>query len=54
MSDATHMDDIDLDALYCEFINAAKIAARQSLEEEKEEREIQEARETLLDPLTHN
>ena len=54
MSDATHADDIDLDALYSEFINAAKIAAGQALEEEKEEREIQEARETLLDLLAHN
>ena len=46
MGDATHADDIDLDALYNEFINAAKITAGQALEEEKEEREIQEARQT--------
>lgn len=54
MGDATHADDIDLDALYNEFINAAKITAGQALEEEKEEREIQEARQTLLDLLAHN
>lgn len=54
MSDATHADDIDLDALYNEFINAARTATRQALNEEKEEREIQEAQETLLDLLTHN
>ena len=54
MSDAIHADDIDLDALYSEFINAAKTAAGQALEEEKEEREIQEAQETLLDLLTRN
>ena len=54
MSDATHSDDIDLDALCNEFINAAKTAAGQALKEEKEEREIQEAQETLLDLLAHN
>jgi hypothetical protein len=54
MNDATHADDIDLDALYNEFINAARTATRQALDEEKEEREIQEAQETLLDILTHN
>lgn len=54
MNDAIHADDIDLDALYNEFINAAKIAAEPALEEEKEEREIQEAQEALLDLLTHN
>lgn len=52
--DATHADNIDLDALYNEFINAAKIAAVQALKEEKEEREIQEARHALPDLLTHN
>ena len=54
MSGATHVDDIDLDALYNEFINAARTATRQALNEEKEEREIQEAQETLLDILTNN
>jgi hypothetical protein len=54
VSDAIHADDIDLDALYNEFINAAKIAAGQALKEEKEEREIQKAQETLLDLLAHN
>lgn len=52
--DATHAGDADLDALYNEFINAAKTAAGQALKEEKEEREIQEARQTLPDLLTHN
>lgn len=33
MRDATHADDIDLDTLYNEFINAAKTAAGQALEE---------------------
>ena len=41
--------DIDFDALYDEFINAARAAAEQALVEQKEEREIAEARETLLD-----
>ena len=54
MNDATRADDIDLDALYNEFINAAKTAAGQALEKEKEEREIQEAQEILLDLLAHN
>ena len=54
VSDAIHADDIGLDALYNEFINAAKIAAGQALKEEKEEREIQKAQETLLDLLAHN
>lgn len=48
------MNDIDLDALYNEFINAARTETRQALDEEKEERAIQEAQETLLDILTHN
>jgi len=52
MNDAIHADDID--ALYNEFINAARTATRQALDEEKEEREIQEAQETLLDILAHN
>jgi hypothetical protein len=46
--------DIDLDALYNEFINAARGAAKQALDEEREEREIQEARQELLDLFTHN
>lgn len=46
--------DIDFDALYNEFINAAQTAARQTLTEEREEREIAEAQKTLLDHLTHN
>ena len=46
--------DIDFDALYNEFINAAQTAAGQALAEEKEEREIAEAHETLLDILAHN
>lgn len=46
--------DIDFDALYDEFINAAQTAARQALTEEREEREIAEAQEALLDHLTHN
>lgn len=54
MSGTTHVDDIDLDSLYNEFINAARTATRQAVDEETEEREIQEARETLLDLLTHN
>lgn len=54
MSDATHTDDIDFDALYDESINAARAAAGQALTEEKEEREIAEAQETLLDPLIRN
>lgn len=46
--------DIDFDALYNEFINAARTAAGQALAEEREEREIQEARQELLDLFTHN
>lgn len=46
--------DIDFDALYNEFINAAQSAAEQALAEEKEEREIAKARETLLDLLANN
>ena len=46
--------DIDFDTLYNEFINAARTAARQALDEEKEEHEIAEAQETPLDLLTHN
>lgn len=46
--------DIDFDALYNEFIHAARTAAEQALTEEREEREIDEARETLLDLLAHN
>ena len=46
--------DIDFDALYNEFINAAQTAAGQALAEEREEREIQEARKELLDLFTHN
>lgn len=46
--------DIDFDALYDEFINAARTAARQALTEEREEREIAEAQKTLLDHLAHN
>lgn len=46
--------DIDFDALYDEFINAAQTAAGQALAEEREEREIAEAQEALLDHLTHN
>lgn len=52
--DDTYADDINFDALYNEFINAARAAAGQALAEEKEEHEIAEAQETLLDPLTHN
>ena len=46
--------DIDFDALYNEFINAARTAAGQALTEDKEEREITETRETLLDLLANN
>ena len=46
--------DIDFDALYDEFINAARTAARQTLAEEREEREITEAQKALLDHITHN
>lgn len=46
--------DTNFDALYNEFINAAQAAARQALNEEREEREIQEARQELLDLFTHN
>ena len=54
MSDATYADDIDFDTLYDEFINAARTAAGQALAEEKEEHEIAEPQETLLDLLIHN
>lgn len=46
--------DNDFDALYDEFINAARTAAGQALVEEQEERRIQEAREDLLDLLARN
>lgn len=46
--------DTDFDALYNEFINAARTAARQALNEEREEREIAEARETLPTILANN
>lgn len=46
--------DIDFDALYNEFINAAQTAAGQALTEEREEREITEAQKALLDLLAHN
>lgn len=46
--------DTDFDALYNEFINAARTTAGQALVEEREEREIQEARNELLDLFIHN
>ena len=51
---APNETDIDFDALYDEFINAARTAARQALTEEREEREIAEAQETLLDRLARS
>ena len=51
---ASNETDIDFDALYDEFINAAQTAAGQALTEEREEREITEVQEALLDHLTHN
>ena len=53
MSTPNETDD-DLDALYNEFINAARTAARQALAEERGEREITEAQKALLDLFTHN
>ena len=46
--------DIDFDALYNEFINAARTAAAQALAEEREEREIAEARKALPTILANN
>ena len=46
--------DIDYDTLYNEFINATRTAARQALIKEKEEREIRDAKETLLELLAYN
>lgn len=51
---ALNETDIDFDALYDELINAARTAARQTLAEEREEREIIEIQKALLDRLARS